>query len=109
MYKIPIITASSVFVIATATELIAVETLRGSLVEWLTQPHKLPLLLVLIATNAMQGALFGYAAHSRPLLIAAGNLGHSFAYLPISFSSGCAASGAATLPSKMSFRLTSAP
>ncbi len=63
MYKIPIITASSVFVIATATELIAVETLRGSLVEWLTQPHKLPLLLVLIATNAMQGALFGYAAH----------------------------------------------
>ncbi len=40
MYKIPIITASSVFVIATATELIAVETLRGSLVEWLTQPHK---------------------------------------------------------------------
>jgi hypothetical protein len=63
MYKAPIIIASFVFVIGTVVEGIAIEVLRGSVVEWLTQPHKVPLLLAMIGMNAMQASLFGYAAH----------------------------------------------
>jgi hypothetical protein len=55
--------AGSLFVFGTLVEIIAIELWRGPLVEWLTQPQKLPLLLVMIGINAVQGSLFGYAAH----------------------------------------------
>jgi hypothetical protein len=67
MYRVPIITASLVFVTATLVELLAVEILRGSVVQWLAEPHKLVLVLVMIGINAVQGALFGYAAHRAAL------------------------------------------
>lgn len=63
MYKAPIMIASSLFVLGTVVEIIAIELWRGPLVEWLTQPQKLPVLLVMIGINAVQGSLFGYAAH----------------------------------------------
>ena len=63
MYKVPIVTAALVFIAATLLEIVTVEVLRGSIVEWLAEPHKLVLVLVMIGINAIQGALFGYAAH----------------------------------------------
>lgn len=63
MYKIPIIIAASAFVTATVVEFLALEIPGGSLAGWLAHPHRISLLAVIIAMNAIQGALFGYAAH----------------------------------------------
>jgi hypothetical protein len=63
MYRLPIIIAGSAFVIATVVEFFAIEALGGSLAGWLAHPHRITLLAVMIAMNALQGALFGYAAH----------------------------------------------
>ena len=57
MYKVPIVTAALVFITATLLEIVTVEVLRGSIVEWLAEPHKLVLVLVMIGINAIQGYL----------------------------------------------------
>jgi len=67
MYKLPITIAASVFVTATVVELLVIEVLRGSVAGWLAHPHRIILLAVMIGMNAIQGALFGYAAHRATL------------------------------------------
>ena len=63
MYKLPIAIALLMFASATVAEIICVEVLRGSLVGWIADPNRIPQVLVMVAFNAIQGALFGYAAH----------------------------------------------
>ena len=63
MYTIPITIASLAFVAATLLEILAMEILRGSVLEWMAEPHRFVFVLVMIGINATQGALFGYAAH----------------------------------------------
>ena len=67
MYKVPIFVAGLAFVIATLVELLAIEVLGGSLAAWLAHAHRMSLLSILIGMNAIQGALFGYAAHRAAL------------------------------------------
>lgn len=67
MYKVPIFVAGLVFVIACVVELLAIELLGGSLAIWLAHPHRTSLLAIMIGMNAIQGALFGYAAHRAAL------------------------------------------
>ena len=63
MYAVPITIASVAFVAATLLEIFAMEILRGSVLEWMAEPHRFVFVLVMIGINATQGALFGYAAH----------------------------------------------
>ena len=63
MYKVPITIAFLAFVAATLLEILAMEILRGSVLDWMAEPHRLVFVAVMIAINAAQGALFGYAAH----------------------------------------------
>ena len=67
MYRMPIVVAASVFVIATVIELFAIEVSRGSIAVWLGTPHRIAFLTIVIGMNALQGALFGYAAHRAAL------------------------------------------
>ncbi len=67
MYKTPIFVAGLAFVIASIVELLAIEMLGGSLAAWLAHPHRTGLLAIMIGMNAVQGALFGYAAHRAAL------------------------------------------
>lgn len=67
MYKIPIAVAASVFVSVTVVELVTIEAMRGSVAGWLAHPHRMIVLAVMIGINAIQGALFGYAAHRAAL------------------------------------------
>lgn len=67
MYKAPISVAGLAFVIATMVELVAIELLGGSLATWLAHPHRTSLIAIMIGMNAVQGALFGYAAHRAAL------------------------------------------
>ncbi len=39
------------------------EMFRGSVLQWMPEPNRFVLVLVMIGINATQGALFGYAAH----------------------------------------------
>ena len=63
MYTGPITIASLAFVAATVLEILAIEMLRGSVLQWMPEHHRSVLVLVMIGINATQGALFGYAAH----------------------------------------------
>ena len=63
MYKTPICVALFVFAAATVAEIVSVEVLRGSVLGWMADPDKIPPVLVMVGFNALQGALFGYAAH----------------------------------------------
>jgi len=63
MYKVPITIAFLAFAAATLLEISAMEILRGSVLAWMAEPHRLVFVAVMIAINAAQGALFGYAAH----------------------------------------------
>src|SRR5215470_1112084 len=67
MYKAPIFVAGLAFVITTVVELLAIEVLGGPLAAWLAHAHRTSLLAVMIGMNAVQGALFGYAAHRAAL------------------------------------------
>ena len=67
MYRMPIVVAASVFAIATLIELFALEVSRGSVAIWLGNPHRIAFLTIVIGMNALQGALFGYAAHRAAL------------------------------------------
>ncbi len=67
MYRTPIFVAGLAFVIASVVELLAIELLGGSLATWLAHPHRMSLLAIMIGMNAVQGALFGYAAHRAAL------------------------------------------
>ena len=62
MYKRPIIIAFLVFAAATVAEIISVAVLRASVRELIAVDH-VPQVLVMVGFNAVQGALFGYAAH----------------------------------------------
>ena len=63
MYRVPITIASLAFVAATLLEILAMQMLRGSVLQWMPEPHRFVFVLVMIGINATQGALFGYAAH----------------------------------------------
>ena len=63
MYTVPITIAFLAFVAATLLEILAMEMLRGSVLQWMPEHHRSVLVLVMIGINATQGALFGYAAH----------------------------------------------
>ncbi len=67
MFKTPIFVAGLAFVIATVVELFGIEVLGGSLAAWLAHAHRTSLLAIMIGMNAIQGALFGYAAHRAAL------------------------------------------
>jgi len=59
VYKAPIMIAGSLFVLGTVVEIIAIELWRGPLVEWLTQPQKLPVLLVMIGIKPCKALCSG--------------------------------------------------
>jgi hypothetical protein len=63
MYRRPISIALFVFIAATVAEIVSVEILRGSVFGWIAEPNRIPQVLVMVAFNALQGALLGYAAH----------------------------------------------
>jgi len=62
MYRRPISIALVVFIAATVAEIVCIEVLRGSLFGWISEPNRIPQVLVMVGFNALQGALLGYAA-----------------------------------------------